>query len=626
MAQWSEFLKISPKISVMPVVHGNGDSAIEVRRVMLSHSFDCLAVPLPKSFQEPVERAIEFLPSLFAVVQKETTEISSSEWKPDSDEDDDDDYVASYVPIDPCQAVITAIKIAMQEHIPRHFIDMETKNYEPITSKLPDPYALKSVSIEKFSAGVLPSISKLPSGQPQERVDKMAFYLRELEKKFDSILLVCSYQEWPWIKNAYIDQVDHFQDEEVDEASIYSVDPQTSLFFLGELPFITALYEKAKNELEDDENLSVDGIKSLLLETREDYQSEFGSQARPITPFALTQYLKYVRNLSLVERRMTPDLYTLITAAQQMFGDQFAILLAEIAREYEYTGLIPYPKLEMGIDQAMLPNDEFFEMKNRLPGPPVSWRTCKLNSKPKPEESQKWESRWDPFGQCSWPGEDVAIERFRTHVKDKALSLLGFDLARSEKFSTSLKDGLDMRETLRNWHTGDLYVKEIPPSRGSLDCVVMLFDSPSDPRDYPWRITWQAEHKDESTLSFYATDYKKEMVGPGIAMATYGGALFLFPPRPMLDIWVDPEFDFLDTLEERLIAAGCFHSKEKHIALLSIAPPGRAWKSIAKKYGKKILHVPLKHFSQQTVQQLRLFHVLNGQHVRSYAADFIRKA
>jgi hypothetical protein len=38
------------------------------------------------------------------------------------------------------------------------------------------------------------------------------------------------------------------------------------------------------------------------------------------------------------------------------------------------------------------------------------------------------------------------------------------------------------------------------------------------------------------------------------------------------------------------------------------------------------VHVPLGHFSQETVQQLRLVHVLNGKQVRSYAAEFIRKA
>ncbi len=59
--------------------------------------------------------------------------------------------------------------------------------------------------------------------------------------------------------------------------------------------------------------------------------------------------------------------------------------------------------------------------------------------------------------------------------------------------------------------------------------MIMLFNAPADPRDYPWRITWHAESHDESTLSFYATDFAKETIGPGIAAATYGGAMFLFP-------------------------------------------------------------------------------------------------
>ena len=83
--------------------------------------------------------------------------------------------------------------------------------------------------------------------------------------------------------------------------------------------------------------------------------------------------------------------------------------------------------------------------------------------------------RWNPFHQCSWPPEDVAIERFRTHTFEKAQQIIGQDLARVEKFTTSVQDGIDIRETLRNWHTGDIYVKNFPPNRGSVDVVVMLF-------------------------------------------------------------------------------------------------------------------------------------------------------
>ena len=48
----------------------------------------------------------------------------------DVDEDDEDDdrttTTVSYVPIDPCQAVIAALRIAMGEHIAAGFIDLET--------------------------------------------------------------------------------------------------------------------------------------------------------------------------------------------------------------------------------------------------------------------------------------------------------------------------------------------------------------------------------------------------------------------------------------------------------------------------------------------------------------------
>ncbi len=627
----SEFLKISPRITVLPIIHGSGDCALEVRRVMLEQKFDCLAVPLPPSFQQDVERAIDHLPAITLVTQAEPARISSTEWNPDrnTDEEADDDLPAaiSYVPIDPCQPVIAALRIAMQENIPRAFIDLETAIFQPISAGLPDPYALKQVELDKFAAAVLPAVPRLPAGQPIDRVVAMAANLRRLEEHFPSILLVVSVLDWPWIKDAHFSKTEtEAENDAVEPTEIHAVDPRTLLFVLGELPFLTGLYERARRELDDDENLSIDGVKDLLLVARARYQADFKSRGRRLTPQLFAQYLKYVRNLSLIERRMTPDLYTLITAAQQIAGDQFAIALAETAREYPYTPETPFAALSAGVGRGRLPDGTMVGMKSRLPGPATTWRTLSLKAQPEKKTQFDWRMRWNPFSHCSWPPEDVSIENFRTHVKDKARLIMGLDLARTEKFRSSLMDGLDIRETLRNWHTGELYVKVAPPSRGSLDCVVMLFDAPADPRDYPWRATWMAEHNDESTLALFATDFTQEMVGPGIGLATYGGAVFLFPPRPIPDIWSDRRLNFTDTLEERVLAAGCLHSHHRHIALLSYAPPGAGWRRMARRFGKKIVHVPLHHFSQETVEQLRLVHVLNGKQVRSYAADFIRKA
>jgi hypothetical protein len=624
----SEFLRLSPRIYALPIIHGSGDFAVEVRRILLGATFDCLAVPLPPSFQKDVERAVDFLPAINAVVQEEPQHFHLD---PADDEDDRTEEAElsraySYVPIDPCQGVIAALRIALQEQIPRAFVDCETAEFEPRGAILPDPYALKRVPSEKFAAAVLPAIPRPTRPQQTRRCAAMAARLRELEARHSSILFICSIMDWPWIREAYRESFPAPDDDEVEETQIFSVEPATLAFFLGELPFVTAQYERARANLDDDENLSIDGVKSLLLAARDRYRKDAKDRARTLTPKLLSLYFQYVRNLALVERRMTADLYSLIVGAQQVFGDQFAVHVAETSRKYLDAGASPFPPLQMAIDRARLPDGDVVGMKNRLPGQAVTWRRCELRPRPPRPEQLKWRMRWNPFSQCSWPPEDVAIERFRTHVKDTALALLGNDLARVEKFSTSLKDGLDIRETLRNWHTGELYVRIFPPTRGNLDCVIMLFDSPADPRDYPWRITWHAETHDESTLSFFATDFMKEIIGPGIGMASYGGAMFLFPPRPIRDIWHDRRFDFTDTLEERLVAAGCFHSREKHVALLSTVPPGPGFRRLARKYRRKLVHIPLNRFSQQTLQQLRMFHVLNGQQIRSFAAHFIRKA
>ena len=625
-----EILQIGNKITVLPIIHGSGDFALEVRRTMLEHDFDCVAVPLPPSFQVDVEQSIDRLPIPTMVTQVEH-KFLPVEWTPERESaydslDEADQNTLSYVPIDPCQGVIAALRIAIGEHIPRAFVDLETSHFEAVGDVLPDPYALKTVPLHRFAAAVLPTIDRLPAGQPQARAVHMANRLRQLEADYEAIVFVCSILEWPWIRSAYLDRVASVtEDDLVEDTVVYQPNFDQLLFMFGELPFITGLYERARSELEDDTNLSIDGVKELFLAARDTYRAELKHRARKITPHMLSRCLQYVRNLSLIERRMTPDLYSLVMAAKQMVGDQYALQVAETAGTFPYTELSGLETLNLGIDRAELSDGNIVDVVSRLPGPPVSWRSCNLQRRPERIESDQWKMRWNPLAQCSWPPEDNSIENFRAHVVDRAKAIVGADLAQSEKFTTSIKDGIDIRETIRHWHDGDIYIKVLPANRGKLDCVVMLFDSPADPRQYPWRTTWFAEHAEESTLGFFATNFQDELVGPGIGLATYGGALFLFPPLAIPDIWTDPRLDFTETMEERLLAAACLHSLAPRIVLLSSDPPGAGWRRLAKRFKKQWIHVPLGQFSDSTIQQLRMVHVLNGKEIRSFASHFIRK-
>src|SRR6056297_2039439 len=168
-----ELLRLGPKIAVLPVIHGSGQCALTVRRWMLEYDFDCVAVPLPASFQEQVEEAVLQLPQPGIVIQPARQRFEPSEWaeptgwtpepwsaegdadwsEEDEADGDEESVPLSYVPIDPCQPVIMAIRAALGEHVPRAFVDLETDPFMPMSATMPEPYAFRPLAGDPSSAG-----------------------------------------------------------------------------------------------------------------------------------------------------------------------------------------------------------------------------------------------------------------------------------------------------------------------------------------------------------------------------------------------------------------------------------------------------------------------------------------
>ncbi len=605
----AHIFEFSDKVQLLPVIHGSGNFTREVRQRILSSGCDCLAVCLPREFQTTVEQGIQKLPfiSISGLEEAEGT--------------------LSYVPIDPVQPVIMALRIAQQEGIPRKFIDLSVSQYEARHFDFPDAFSLRGLSLEKFATAHLPFIPRpADNSQHDQRARWMAYQLHQLEMDYKQVVLVCSLLDWPWIKQAYDDRSEYPHPEpSVGVPTLYGLEPATLFFALSEFPYITYLYEKNRQELKSDRNVAIDGVKEIMLKARENFLNKHKIRYHNLTSQTFQIYLQYVRNLTLMEHRLTPDLYTLVVSAKQIGGDAYAIALMEAARDYPFQQVAPgMDTLALGIDQAVLDDDQVMTMKNRLNETQFEWRSLDLKPDPEQFKQEQWKYTWNPYGQCSWPPEDEKIESMNTHVREQSKLLLSNDLARTEKFTSSVKDGIDIRDTLRNWHTGDIYVKEIPPSRGTIEVVVFLFEMEPQPERYPWRQTWYAEHKDESTLCFFATNYMDNMVGPGIGQATYGGCMMIFPPRPILNIWEDPRIFMAKTLEEKLLEAAFLHSREKHVTVVSPGPPKAGWRRMCRQYKKRIIHIPLKRFSAQTIEKVRRFHVLNGKHIRSFATRFIQ--
>jgi hypothetical protein len=221
----------------------------------------------------------------------------------------------------------------------------------------------------------------------------------------------------------------------------------------------------------------------------------------------------------------------------------------------------------------------------------------------------------------------VAVEGYGQRIQKRAMEIKSEENTRIEPFTASMLDGVDIRETIREWTRGRIYVKAEIPMKGKVGSVVVIFD-PDIPRkggqeDFPWRVTWLGEHDQESDMAFYSTPAGEVMDGPGISRCQYGGFMLTYPPMRVLDIWKDPFFDVARNKPERLLMAGLDYALERHVVYVAATPPSGWCRSTAARLGKRIIYLPIGSFSPVTLKKIRQFHVLDGHSVRGYAHKYI---
>lgn len=124
-------------------------------------------------------------------------------------------------------------------------------------------------------------------------------------------------------------------------------------------------------------------------------------------------------------------------------------------------------------------------------------------------------------------------------------------------------------------------------------------------------------------MAFYSTPMSQQIVGPGISRCEYGGFMMSYPPRRLFDIWSDPDYQECRTKSEVLLMAAIDYAVKPLIVYVASKPPRSLIKSFARRYGKKIVYIPLGQLSPITLNKLRVFHVLDGHGKRSIADEYI---
>jgi hypothetical protein len=594
-------------LTLLPFLHGRITYARQIREILLKRKFDCIAVDIPELFESDLIAAVDMLPIIWMVYAR------SAGGK------------LFYVPVDPCDAAIEGIRQGLQNGIDVCCVGYNDLQKPSPVGALPDDFAAEKIGFNRFNSLVLYSIGNKEDGSPEDiESSYIAQRLLHLKTKHKNIVVLVHHRH-------YVRVVAHLQREitcnlqfgKPDSFSIESkaIYPEHLYFALGELPFIAGKYEKQRQDIFADPFDILETIKDLFRETRDEY-SEDQSEINALSPSRIKIALTFLRNLTVMSGRLVPSLPDIIDAAKGVGGNAFALRILKSAKYYPFI-LFDSESVKVGIDKVVLPgSNEPFDAVNLFRDTELHWRTISIRPDPSLLQKRKYRFGWNPYSMCSHVPEDVKVERFNDYVRKKSLKILVEDYVKTEKFSTSVKDGIDIRETLRNWSTGSIYVKEVPPSRGRVDTVVIIFDQDHDER-YTHQTTWYAEHEDESTLTFYATSALEDMIGPGIAKCHYGGLSLLFPPRHIPDIFQITNDSSFPDLASRLAFGAMLFSNEKVISYIAARKPGTFLKSLASKHKKHLLWIPLNTFSSETIAKIRRFHILNGKIVRNWAQRFI---
>jgi len=593
----------------VPALHGRLEFAVAVRQALLAFQPEAIAVELPETLQPWVLRGVARLPLLSVVSYH------------------DQSGQPVYLPIEPADPVIEALRYGLEQKLPLALVDQDVDEYGRHAEAMPDPYAAKRLGHARYVEAcqeALASSRADPADEGREMV--MAWHLDRLLRKHARVLFVCGLSHARRVEErvrAGEPPTEPLRRVKREGVTLHHLSASSSREVMAEPPYLSAAFEEARGA----GPAALDALDRLNEEVRlcqrarAAHQKESGEE---VPAAALQVLFRFARNYALVEGRLAPDLYQLLVAARGAVDDNFAYEVWNLATEWPHQCEEPeLPVLELRLED-LFQHARYIRFHRTL-----KRRRRQLlhliKDRRKENRPGEWKDAWEGDSICSYQPEDIVVESYGAFLKKKAKGLLSAELSRVQPFVASLLDGIDVRETLRNWHEKRLYVREQQLIKGEVGAVVVIFDEDAAPGDrYPWCMTWQGEHAQESDMALYATPTGEKLVGPGISRCEYGGFVLTYPFGRMFHVWEDPVFDRAESKPERLLLAAIDYSVERLVVYVGPRPPRSQLRAVAERFGKRLVYIPLGDLSPVTLKQVRVFHVLDGHPVRLYAKDYVR--
>jgi hypothetical protein len=596
-------------ITYFPVVPGKLEFAIELRRLLRERRPEIVAVELPGFLEEAYLEAAARLPEISAIVY----------------EDPARDGEGIYLMVEPCDPFLEAVRTGLELGAGIEFIEPDSAERPHLRGDYPDPYAIRRIGAAKYVEAYR-VYAQPRTAEIQAHAAAMAWKLQGADP-LANILVVVSLN----VLDPLLDAMETPQDPPPParwrpEPRLLNVHPDCLAEVTCEYPYLQERYERFRLQLSLDDLVDRPRAQmDLLRDAERAYKNNTGEH---LEHWQRRMLARYTRNLARTAGALTAGLFDIIVAARSVADDNFAWDVWETAGRFpaqkdshESLETVNLSGEQIWIDTKKL------RLRRRLPRPKQMYIPKGLKRRKKENFAGEWAKQTSGNAICSYPPEDLVIEDYGRSLKKRAKSMLSEERTRTEPYLTSLLDGIDLRETIRNWHVREggqprIYVQRLDRMGDEVGAVVVVFDD--DPEDrYTYLTTWLGEHQNESDMAFYSTQPFDHMVGPGIGRAEYGGFLMTLPPRRLFDVWTDPDYDFALNKPERLLMAALDYSVQRFVVYVAKKPPRSIFRSIAGRMNRRILYVPMGVLSPARLKKMRAVHVLDSYDRRKDAKQFI---
>jgi hypothetical protein len=586
-----------------PVIPGRLEFSVELRRAILRLRPRTVAVELPGSLEDVYLQALARLPEMSVIVYP----------------DPHDDERGIYVPVEPSDPFTEAARTGLEVDAEVIFIEPDSGDRPHLPDAYPDPYSIRYIGLEKYIEAY--------RVYPQERSEDIASHAAGMAWKLQGadplaeVFVVVSLN----LLDPLLDAMEKPQEppgqRKPAEIRLLNPHPDCLAEISIEYPYLQDRYEAFRGRMEPAELVDRPKVQfDVLRDAEKEYVKNTGDK---VEYWQRRMMARFTRNLASISGDLVAGVFDLTVAARSVVDDNYAYEVWQMANRYpaQQAASDLLETVNLSGEEIWL-NTKKLRLRRRLPRPKQRLVPRGLKRRKKEKFEGEWARQTDGTAICSYPPEDLVIEDYSRLLKRKAKSMLSEERTRTEPFTTSILDGIDLRETIRNWHQGKTYVRQLDRIAGEVGAAVMIFDE--DPEDrYQYLTTWLGEHQNESDMAFYSTHPFDHLVGPGIGRAEYGGFLMTLPPRRMIDVWSDPDYDFAQSKPERLLMAGLDYSLQRYVLYVAAKPPRSIFRSIAAHLNRRIVYIPIGALNPAKVKKIRVVHVLDSYERRDQAKEYL---